>query len=1008
MAIVLKTISDSEEARADLAKLRTSVNSIQDSVENVSTKFANFTRLISIGLAGTAAIASYTKLADTLTDIETKIRLVTRGQDEFRFALNAVRSTANATRGDLESVASLYSRLARSSTAFGASQASVARVTSLVSKSIAMSGSGAQEANAAIQQLGQALSSGKLAGDELRSVLENAPVLAEQIAKGLGVSIGKLRALGEQGTLTSDKVFKAILKQQSEIDTNFTKVQITYGQAFRNLGTSLVILFDEVKKGFFGATGSLATVINKLADGIFNFATNFKVSLLSAKLSVLLFITDVIIGFSEFWKTLDLTNTKIGAIALKLKDSLQPVIENFLAVVSAGFILLIKKLSELDFSKIFSHFGETLKSWKPILDTFVQFIVTSFNKLRNQLPTIDVNTVFLGLKASLDVLKSWAMKAEQWFFWLYDKVIGRSWIPDLITGVISWTAKLAKGPTESISKFATSSNSAFSKIKFVGPFLAGIAAINKYKSSLLGLLGVLTTIAAILTGFALFKNGKLKIGTDDQTGGSPNVTIAARTNQLLSSSIDWLKKLGKDTKESFDKSKVGKAINSTFKSTSESFATSGIGRTLKQIFGINDSNPGQMFGQSIDTRSTAQVGRGPFRSDPNRTPGHDIINAFPPGWQMPIIVALTAAVGLAIVAATQSGIVRTGLLSLATTLAGIFATSTVAASTRSDFFAKAAFGFVSIVKDGITALFGGNVLKDPFGFLAIIAKTSLLFAAGRELIGKAALGIATAPTRAATTVTSILERNLLNRDIAKSTAKLAEAPKQLNMVLESNRKAFNDSLNSIVGQRDAAGNIITNKAARDAVRIGDTSALGTGAIQRQLVDAIKNQTALQGTKADLSRLNTTLAPLQASLLASQAASTRITEALSEQKTAFKEGVKFAGAGAGGMLGAVAGFQLGTEIAKGMTNLTDWAKVGVAMAISFVGQAVGAGIGSIIASALIGAVGLIGTGIAAAFSLAMAGIGAIIASPVLAAIALLGAILAVALNWDVLVSVFASF
>ena len=76
------------------------------------------------------------------------------------------------------------------------------------------SGATAEETSNALIQLKQALASGELQGDELRSIREQAPLAAQAIAKELGVTIGELKELASQGKLTTDVVLRALGKLQ--------------------------------------------------------------------------------------------------------------------------------------------------------------------------------------------------------------------------------------------------------------------------------------------------------------------------------------------------------------------------------------------------------------------------------------------------------------------------------------------------------------------------------------------------------------------------------------------------------------------------------------------------------------------------------------------------------------------------------------------------------------------------------------------------------------------------
>jgi len=112
-------------------------------------------------------------------------------------------------------------------------------------------------------QLGQALN-GILGGDELKSVRENAPLLFEGIAKGLGVTSDKLKGMGAAGELTGKKVFEAILKSGADIDAAFA---VTIPRA----SDATVLAFDrlKVKVGeYLNESGQVAGISKTMGDAI--------------------------------------------------------------------------------------------------------------------------------------------------------------------------------------------------------------------------------------------------------------------------------------------------------------------------------------------------------------------------------------------------------------------------------------------------------------------------------------------------------------------------------------------------------------------------------------------------------------------------------------------------------------------------------------------------------------------------------------------------------------------
>ena len=59
-------------------------------------------------------------------------------------------------------------------------------------------------------QLAQAIGSGRLAGDEFRSVSEQIPGVLIPIAKEMNVTVGELKELGSEGKITSDVLINAL------------------------------------------------------------------------------------------------------------------------------------------------------------------------------------------------------------------------------------------------------------------------------------------------------------------------------------------------------------------------------------------------------------------------------------------------------------------------------------------------------------------------------------------------------------------------------------------------------------------------------------------------------------------------------------------------------------------------------------------------------------------------------------------------------------------------------
>lgn len=218
-------------------------------------------------LGGAGIVNSLVKMTDALTNMENRLRLTSNSTANLEAVQDALFASANRSRSAVESTGEIYSRVALSARNLGASQQQVIAVTETLQKAAILSGASAQEANAALIQLGQGLASDRLSGDELRSVLEQLPLVADVIVDYLNktgqfgtVTRGTLRKLGSEGKLTADIVFKAIEAAQSGIDTLFAQTNPTIEQAFNVARNNILKFIDD----FDDATDASA----KLAQAI--------------------------------------------------------------------------------------------------------------------------------------------------------------------------------------------------------------------------------------------------------------------------------------------------------------------------------------------------------------------------------------------------------------------------------------------------------------------------------------------------------------------------------------------------------------------------------------------------------------------------------------------------------------------------------------------------------------------------------------------------------------------
>lgn len=228
---------------------------------------------VAAGIAGPLAAALSVKGVYDMTEaygtLTNRLKLVTNGSAELTAAQAAVFNIAQASAQPLASTAELYQRIATNQEALKLSGEGVAGVVGTISKTLAVSGASAESANAALIQLGQAFASGVLRGEELNSVMEQAPALAQAIAAGMGKTVGELRSMGAAGELTAQAVVKALQSQVGAVDALFDKTATTIGNSFTKIGNSLTHFVGELDQAT-GASNQIANAfvsVSKAIDG---------------------------------------------------------------------------------------------------------------------------------------------------------------------------------------------------------------------------------------------------------------------------------------------------------------------------------------------------------------------------------------------------------------------------------------------------------------------------------------------------------------------------------------------------------------------------------------------------------------------------------------------------------------------------------------------------------------------------------------------------------------------
>ena len=209
-------------------------------------------------MAGLVTVSTAVAKMDAYSNLQNRLRLVTNSQQELNKATEDTYKIALKTYQSWDSVVQVYQRFSDNAKTLNIDMAKTAQLTETVSKAVAISGASTQAAEAALTQFGQSLASGVFRGEEFNSVAEQTPALLKAIASGLGVNIGQLREMAQNGKITSEVLVKALGNAASDVDDKFSKMQMTIGQSVTNLDT-------QITKFAENTTGAASTIANSIA-----------------------------------------------------------------------------------------------------------------------------------------------------------------------------------------------------------------------------------------------------------------------------------------------------------------------------------------------------------------------------------------------------------------------------------------------------------------------------------------------------------------------------------------------------------------------------------------------------------------------------------------------------------------------------------------------------------------------------------------------------------------------
>ena len=271
--------------------------------------------------------------ADAYTAMTSRLRIFSDGLVAAAANERELFERAREARAGVEGLNTLFVRISPAVEDMGRAQGDALEVVEATSKALSIQGATAQEAWASTVQFSQALASGVLRGDELRSMMESSPLLMRYLAQNLemngriGVSFGQIRSLGHEGLLTAEKLIDALMRARPQIEADFINAPKTAQQGW-------TMLRDTIQR----TVGQLATT-SGLQQGVFAFLGGLTDRLEAFRERMILnpdAFDPVIEAGQLFGDVLDTAGRLAGGVA-----------EHFDLITEAARVLIALKLGEV-------------------------------------------------------------------------------------------------------------------------------------------------------------------------------------------------------------------------------------------------------------------------------------------------------------------------------------------------------------------------------------------------------------------------------------------------------------------------------------------------------------------------------------------------------------------------------------------------------------------------------------------------------------------------------------
>lgn len=278
-------VSSIQEAREELARAGAAFDSIEQNIRDAGNQQDRFNRRIRDGttaadglwgklkgiaatVGGLAAAKKIIGISDDLASTRARLNLIVDDGGSVSELEKKIMASAQRSRSAYFDTASAIASLGSNAGAAFANTDEIIAFMEQINKQFVIGGASAQGQAAAMLQLTQAMAAGALRGEELNSILENAPGIARAIESYMGIAEGSIKSYAEQGLITAEVVKNAMFAAADETNAKFESMPKTWAQIWVDMQNKALSIFNPILTKINQIANS--EQFTKVTDGIIN------------------------------------------------------------------------------------------------------------------------------------------------------------------------------------------------------------------------------------------------------------------------------------------------------------------------------------------------------------------------------------------------------------------------------------------------------------------------------------------------------------------------------------------------------------------------------------------------------------------------------------------------------------------------------------------------------------------------------------------------------------------